>query len=367
LRFFVLSICLRSGMEEEIRRLSSQQQQQQQGGGGVGASSSAGAGSQRQMGLDDLHSDQHEHKYAHAPPMSQSARRQGRAREPIIHILPNSSLDDGSIGGGAAAAASLSPSPSRRSAGSAIGGPARSERDYLSSLSPAHAHSHARLDQAHGRPRSRSASGGRYAQVGPRIRSNELNQAMLHPAAGIDERAQEEHRRREEQRRRKINEKRRQQQEEADAAAAARRDAERLQRQRAEFEQYDELLRHEPALIDGDAGGDFSQAALLHASAAEGYDRRGGAQSLWSSRRGWSLEREVAWQNDRAEVARRDAKDAHVLEEKRATAGVTSDASRRHLSLSPSPSPSRSQHRFIREEVRQQERDRLFQKRFGES
>ena len=106
----------------------------------------------------------------------------------------------------------------------------------------------------------------------------------------------------------------------------------------------------------------------MSASGAEGFDR--GQEIGPVPYKRWSEDDEAAWQQARAEEARKES-----YEEKQF---IT--ASYPHLAASNndirakegaaarqfSPSPSRTQHRFIREDVREEERNKLFARRYGE-
>ena len=348
------------------------------------------------MGVDELAEEQKQFDPSSSQRRSQQQQASVRGRDPIIHILPNSSLDEG-LGAGAPAA-------------SFGGGSRRTSRspDYLASLSPAHAHAHVYAEQqassiqAHGRGRSRStgptarSSHSQYAGVGPRISREQLNPQILEPSEGIDERAEEEHRKREEERQQRIRDKieaqrqeeqyHLQQEREQEQRKQAAMDRERQRVLQSRFERYQQLQRmqqqQQEAALEASCNEAAAQPQSFSASSAEGFDRRRAAASAagagnsvhrrplapppMGAAAGWNLEREVAWQVDRAQVA---ARDKHPTEEKRAY-GIPFVPSRsqggQQEGRRSSPSPSRSQHRFIREEVREQERQKLFQHRYGE-
>jgi hypothetical protein len=227
------------------------------------------------------------------------------------------------------------------------------------------------------RSRSRSANGLRtgggggaaFKDVGARIRGNQLNQKLLQPSgSAIDERAQEEHLAREEARQIKLQEKR-EEREAREAHAlqlaiqAEEERQERLQRQQAlqaQFEQYEQLLRQNPAAHQ-------QPQSQMASSSVEGFDRR---RRPPQRAQAWNMEEEVVWQADRAKDARlhaeHDEKQRFILPSY--APPYTSEVGGgvpRHAS--PSRSPSRTQHRFIREEDREAERQRLYARRYGEA
>ena len=349
-------------------------------------------------------------------PSSSAAHFDYHSAEPIIHILPNSSLDEASAGGitmgHLASSTSALASASRRAPSHSPAAQSHAQQaDHSAAAAaaapaaPAAAAAASSL-RASGRSKSGSAVRGpgshAYAQVGPRIRSDQFNAHLASSAhAGIDQQAEEDHLRREAQRQALKREKRemqkqqqlweQQQQQQQEQMRVANLQLQRQQTLQEQFARYTHLQQlqqqHQqdalqaplfsPAAAAAAAPGP-SPSSSLHASSAEGFDRRHRLPLA-----NWSLEREVAWQNDRAEQARKEAaaaassgsttthmtatiKVVETSDEKRPVpwqheAGAGAGAARQF-----SPSPSRTQHRFIREEVREQERAKLFQQRYGE-
>jgi hypothetical protein len=360
--------CYRTDLEEEVRRLSTQQTATSQVAASVApvpvAAPSPVAPPQGQR-VHESKAQQHQQQ-AHvqrvtrendspdsqwevldadvefgaplsAADLYSTSRGRRRSRSPVIHILPN---DD--VWGG--------PDPARRTS-----------PEYLAPLSRAHAASHLHEDDrraaTHKPQRASSNPGGVRPRSLSSHRQGTVNPHLLKAQSELEEEqraALAEYDRREQERRRKLEAKR-------ERMRGQSRERMQPRSQQPQYQHplslYDEEKEFEPPP---------QVQPQLHRtlnSDDEGFERTRAPAKVVSHRlplSAWNMEREVAWQSYRAEHARHEADERNHLPG--ASRGALEQQGREIA-----PSPTRSTHRFIREERREEERQKLHMRRFGEA